>query len=79
MCIFSAPCVDVNPSCDLFHICTTDVETAKKLCRKYCNLCDVGTLINFLFVYLFVSYIEVDTVILLTIRIICRLRIFERF
>ncbi|WAR08201.1 ECT-like protein [Mya arenaria] len=34
-------CEDATPTCDLFDICQQNVEKAKELCRKYCNLCDV--------------------------------------
>ncbi|WAR08191.1 SEM5B-like protein, partial [Mya arenaria] len=34
-------CEDATTNCDLFDICQRDVEKAKELCRKYCNLCDV--------------------------------------
>jgi len=37
-----APCVDLNAACDAFDICNVDFHTAKRLCKKYCNLCDVG-------------------------------------
>ena len=39
---FSAACVDAAPNCDFLDICTVDVNTAKRLCKQYCHLCDIG-------------------------------------
>jgi len=38
----TVPCVDEDSHCARFNICAIDFQSAKTLCRKFCNLCDVG-------------------------------------
>ena len=39
---FEGTCVDTEPNCAHINICADSFIVAKKLCKRFCNLCDVG-------------------------------------